>query len=66
MPKLKTHKGVARRFKVTGTGNLRHFRAGRRHLLTGKPSRRTRLLRGSAPVSQTDAEKLRRLIPYNG
>lgn len=65
MPKLKTHKGVARRFKVTGTGTLRHFRAGRRHLLTGKPSRRTRPLRGSAPVSPTDAEKLRRLIPYS-
>ena len=65
MPKLKTHKGVARRFKVTGTGKLRHFRAGRRHLLTGKPSHRTRSLRGSASVSQINAEKLRRLIPYN-
>ena len=51
MPKLKTHKGVARRFKKTGTGKLMHYRAGRRHLLTGKSSRKMRPLRRLMPYS---------------
>jgi large subunit ribosomal protein L35 len=65
MPKLKTHKGVARRIKVTGTGKLVHFRAGRRHLLTGKPSHKTRRMRHVAAVAPVDEQKLRRLLPYS-
>ena len=65
MPKLKTHKGVAKRFKVTGTGKLMYARAGRRHLLTGKSARKMRKLRRAAEVAQVEQEKLRRLIPYS-
>jgi large subunit ribosomal protein L35 len=64
MPKLKTHKGVARRFKKTGTGKLMYYRAGRRHLLTGKSSRAQRKLRKRALVAKVSEEKLKQLIPY--
>ncbi|MBI4323219.1 MAG: 50S ribosomal protein L35 [Candidatus Omnitrophica bacterium] len=64
MPKLKTHKGVAQRFKVTGTGKLMHARSGRRHLLTGKPARKMRQLRRAAESAPVEQGKLRRLIPY--
>jgi large subunit ribosomal protein L35 len=65
MAKLKTHKGVEKRMKVTGAGRLVRFKAGRRHLLTGKPSDKTRRLRGSAGLSAADEAKVRRLIPYS-
>lgn len=64
MGKLKTHKGVKRRIKVTGSGTLMAFRPGRRHLLTGKSANRTRRMRRAAAVSPVNEEKLRRLIPY--
>ena len=64
MPKLKTHKGAARRFKVTGTGKLKHARSGRRHLLTGKSSRKMRHLRRAGEVAKVEQWKLRRLVPY--
>ena len=65
MPKLKTHKGVKRRMKVTGTGTLRSFRAGRRHLLTGKSASRTRQMRRDRAVDAVSQQKLRRLLPYS-
>ena len=64
MPKLKTHKGVARRVKVTGRGKLVRFRAGRRHLLTRRRPARMRKLRKSTEVSRTQEDAIRRLIPY--
>jgi len=64
MPKLKTHKGAARRFSVTGRGKLRHGRVGRRHLLTTKPAKRMRRLRRSTTVAKVDEKKIRLLIPY--
>lgn len=45
MPKMKTKKSLKRRIKVTGTGKLMHFREGRRHLMSGKRSKRRRKLR---------------------
>ena len=65
MPKLKTHKGAARRFKVTGTGKLMYAKSGRRHLLTGKSSRKMRRLRKAGEVAQVERGKLRRLMPYS-
>jgi large subunit ribosomal protein L35 len=62
MPKNKTHSGTAKRFKVTGTGKLRHERAGRRHLLEKKPSKLTRRLKGTAAVATGDAKKVNRLL----
>ncbi len=64
MPKLKTHHGVKDRIKVTGTGKLMYHKAGRRHLLTGKPSRKTRPLRRGRAIASVDEEKMRRLLPY--
>ena len=63
MPKIKTLKGAAKRFKVTGTGKLRRYKAAKSHLLTGKPKKRKRNLRQPALVSKADAARMRRLIP---
>ncbi|MDN5759452.1 MAG: 50S ribosomal protein L35 [Tomitella sp.] len=62
MPKAKTHSGAAKRFKVTGSGKLRRERAGRRHLLEHKSSRRTRRLAGTADVSKQDVPRVNRLL----
>lgn len=64
MPKLKTHKGAKKRFKITGTGKIKRARANRRHLLTGKSSRRTRRLREATLVSESDYRNIKRLLPY--
>ncbi len=65
MPKLKTHSGAKKRFKVTGTGKIMRRKANKSHLLTGKPSKRTRRLRESAIVSDSDYKNLNRLLPYS-
>ena len=62
MPKSKTHKGTAKRFKVTGSGKIVRQRAGRRHLLEHKSSRRTRRLDGTVVVSDNDAPRIKRLL----
>jgi large subunit ribosomal protein L35 len=64
MPKMKTLKGAAKRFKWTGSGKLKRFKAAKSHLLTGKPTRRTRPLRKSAIVHPADAKRIARLVPY--
>ncbi|GAB6184258.1 50S ribosomal protein L35 [Thermodesulfovibrio hydrogeniphilus] len=64
MPKIKTHRGAAKRFKVTGTGKIVRRRANKSHLLTGKPSKRTRRLRQAALVDETMYKTVRALIPY--
>jgi large subunit ribosomal protein L35 len=64
MPKLKTHRGAAKRFKKTGTGKIMRTKAFRRHILTSKPKRRKRHMRGMEVVSPADASKLRRMLPY--
>lgn len=64
MPKLKTHKGAAKRFKVTGSGKIMRRRANKSHLLTGKPSKRTRRLRHATVVDETMEKTIRSLIPY--
>ena len=60
--KQKTHKGTAKRIKVTGSGKLRREQAGRRHLLEGKPSKRTRRLKGTEAVAQPDTNRVKRLL----
>ncbi|CAM3105880.1 50S ribosomal protein L35 [Skermania piniformis] len=62
MPKNKTHKGTAKRFKVTGSGKLRRQQANRRHLFEHKPTRRTRRLDGTEAVSPADVPRVRRLL----
>jgi len=64
MPKLKTHKGVAKRFKRTGTGKIKHKQSGRSHLLTHKTRSRKRHLKSAGLVSKADQQSIKRLLPY--
>ncbi|MDQ1249169.1 MAG: large subunit ribosomal protein [Actinomycetota bacterium] len=62
MPKIKTHSGSKKRFKITGSGKVLHERANKRHLLEGKSSRRTRRLTGTKELVKADARKVERLL----
>jgi large subunit ribosomal protein L35 len=62
MPKMKTHSGAKKRFRVTGSGKLMHRRAGRNHLLEHKPSTRTRRLHNEAVMSPADTKKANKLL----
>ncbi len=64
MPKMKTRKAAAKRFKVTGTGKYRRNRAGARHILTKKSAKRKRRLGQDAAVSAGDARRLKSAMPY--
>lgn len=64
MPKLKTNRGAAKRFKPQAQGAFKRARANRRHLLTKKSPKRKRLLRLTAQVVRRDRATLRQLIPY--
>ena len=64
MPKMKSHKGVAKRFKKTGTGKVKHKQSGRSHLLTHKNRSRKRHLKASGQVSKADQQSIKRLLPY--
>ena len=64
MPKLKTHRGAAKRFKRTGTGKLKRHHAYARHLLTHKSPKRKRNLRKSTILSDADMARVDRLLPY--
>jgi len=61
MPKMKTHRGAAKRFRRTGTGKLRRRRANKNHILEKKSPKRKRQLRADAQVSPSDAKMLRDL-----
>lgn len=62
MPKMKTDRGAAKRFKVTGTGKIRRRRAFRSHILEKKSSTRTRRLGREADVSSGDLRTVKRLL----
>ena len=62
MPKMKTHSGTAKRFKVSGSGKILRQKAGRRHLLEHKATKVTRRLDGVAVVSKADAPRIKRLL----
>ncbi len=64
MPKLKTHKGAAKRFRVTATGKVKRSRAYKSHLLTKKSARRKRRLAQPDLVSAADHSRVRRMLPY--
>lgn len=63
MPKVKTHRGAAKRFKSTGSGKITRNRSGKNHILTKKSPKRKRNLRQSTLVSKADESRIRRLIP---
>lgn len=64
MPKIKTHRGAAKRFKKTATGKFLRACAFKRHLLTSKTTKQKRHLSSGTPVSPSDAAKLARMLPY--
>ncbi len=64
MPKMKTHKGTAKRFKKTGTGALKRGRAYTSHILTKKSPKRKRQLRKAQLVSKGDQKRIATLITY--
>ena len=64
MPKLKTHRGAAKRFGTTGTGKVRRSKAFKQHILTSKTAKRRRALRGTTMVHDADAPRVKRMIPY--
>ena len=64
MPKLKTHRGAAKRLKVTGSGKLKRRSGYKSHLLTGKAARRTRRLRTASLVSEAEYDRMKKLLPY--
>jgi large subunit ribosomal protein L35 len=65
MPKLKTHRGAAKRFKKTGTGKFVRSKAFKRHILTSKATSRKRHMRGTHVVDPADARKIKRMLPYD-
>lgn len=64
MPKIKTHRGAAKRFSLTGTGKIKRSKAYSSHILTSKTTKRKRKLRKSATVDKTNYAATRKLIPY--
>jgi large subunit ribosomal protein L35 len=64
MPKIKTHRGAAKRFKATGSGRLKHKQPNHSHILTSKSAKRKRQLRQAAYMSQAETKSLQRLLPY--
>ena len=63
MPKMKTHRGAAKRFKKTGSGKFVRARANKQHILTKKTTKRKRRLRQTTDVSPGDTRRLRRMLP---
>lgn len=64
MPKLKTHKGAAKRFRTTATGKVKRGHSHARHILTKKTSKRKRILDIDVMVSESDEERIKRMLPY--
>lgn len=63
MPKLKTHRGAAKRFKKTASGKIVRSKSLRQHILTSKTTKRKRRLRKSALISAADRRKVLLLLP---
>jgi large subunit ribosomal protein L35 len=64
MPKLKSHRGAAKRFKRTASGKFLRASAFKRHILTSKTRKSKRQMRGTQEVAEQDAPKLHRMLPY--
>ncbi len=65
MPKMKTRKAAAKRYKITGTGKVLYSKQGTRHILTKKSTKRKRQLRKTGILSESEARKVRTMLPYN-
>ena len=64
MPKVKTSRAAAKRFKKTGTGQLKRMKAYKSHILTKKSAKRKRTLRHAAMTDSTNAKVMKKILPY--
>ena len=64
MPKIKTNRAAAKRFRVTGTGEIKRNKGFKRHILSSKGKKRKRHLRNATLVAAVEARNIRQLIPY--
>ena len=64
MPKVKTNRGAAKRFKATGSGKIKRNKAYSSHILTKKSTKRKRSLRKSDLVAEVDRKAVKRMLPY--
>jgi len=64
VPKLKSHRGASKRFKLTGTGKIKRKKAFLRHILINKSTKVKRGLRAAGLVHAVDVKRVKRLIPY--
>jgi len=64
MPKMKTRRSAAKRYRITGTGKVRYKKQNLRHILTKKNSKRKRRLRQSATLSSVETDRAKKLLPY--
>ncbi len=63
MPKMKTHRGAAKRFKKTGTGKIVRSKNNKQHILTKKASKRKRRLRHDALIHPVDEKRIKQMLP---
>lgn len=64
MPKMKSHSGTKKRFKVTGSGKITYQKSGRRHILVNKSEKRMRSLRKKGVITSAFQAHMKRLMPY--
>lgn len=64
MPKMKTKRGAAKRFKVRGSGSIKRGQAFKRHILTKKTTKNKRQLRGTAAVHSSDVASVKQMLPF--
>lgn len=64
MPKMKTSRAAAKRFKLTGTGKLKRAKAYKSHILTKKSTKRKRNLRQATITDATNVKKMKKVLPY--
>jgi len=64
MPKMKTKRSAAKRYRITGSGKVRYKKQNLRHILTKKNSKRKRRLRQSATLSSVETDRAKKLLPY--
>lgn len=64
MPKLKTNSGAKKRFRITRTGKVMQSKSYKRHLLESKSSKRKRQMRGTMTMCDTEAVRIKKLMPY--
>ena len=64
MPKIKSHRGAAKRFWISSTGKVKHKKPGLRHLLTGMDAGRGRHMRKAVYLNKVDSDVIKKLLPY--